>query len=234
MKIFYHLFIPMEKLVIRNVDNARFANWLTVVIDVFRAFSTQMYMFQNGAKEVFPVLNVEEAFELKRQNPDFLLAVEKWGIMVEWFDFWNSPTEIFDQDLTWKSIIHTTSNWTKWLMNAKDADEVIIWSFLNLDSIVKHIQSSLHDQLTLLSTSKYRREENEDLMLAREIIKTLEWNWTDFDVIKEEAKRTTWYDILFNEVKIPETDFDLSFDINKFDFLIKKFIENDRVVLKKI
>jgi len=80
--------------IIRDVNLAIEATGLTVIIDVFRAFSTECFVFQNGAKYIIPVLTLEEAYELKRQNSDYVLMGERGGVRPEGFDYGNSPTEI--------------------------------------------------------------------------------------------------------------------------------------------
>ena len=51
------------------IDGARKATDLTVIIDVFRAFSTACYAFDQGAKKIIVVGSVEEALELKELDP---------------------------------------------------------------------------------------------------------------------------------------------------------------------
>ena len=51
-------------------DGAKQARGLTVVIDVFRAFSTACYTFGNGAKKIIPLGNIDTAYTLKKENPE--------------------------------------------------------------------------------------------------------------------------------------------------------------------
>ena len=44
------------------IDGARLADGLVVVIDVFRAFSMECYLYALGAAEIRPVGSIEEAF----------------------------------------------------------------------------------------------------------------------------------------------------------------------------
>ena len=50
---------------LRLLDGAKKARGLTVVIDVFRAFSTAAYAFDRGASEVVLVAGVDDAFGLR-------------------------------------------------------------------------------------------------------------------------------------------------------------------------
>lgn len=102
--------------IIRSVEDAREARGLAVVIDVFRAFTTQAYFFDRGAERIIPVLTLDEAHTLKAEHPDYVLAGERGGLKPEGFDLGNSPTEALEIDLSGKTVIHTTSNGTRGLI----------------------------------------------------------------------------------------------------------------------
>ena len=48
------------------VSGAEEAEGLTVIIDVFRAFTTAAYVAANGAVKIHPVESVDEAFKILR------------------------------------------------------------------------------------------------------------------------------------------------------------------------
>ena len=48
------------------IEGAKKAKGLTVIIDVFRAFSTACYLFEQGVKDIIPVESVSEAFHLQK------------------------------------------------------------------------------------------------------------------------------------------------------------------------
>src|SRR5208282_5212468 len=84
-----------------------------VIIDVLRAFTTAAFAFSVGAHKIIPVSSPEDAFNLKRQNPDYLLMGEIQGKPIQGFDFGNSPTEIQGLDLKGKTIVQRTSAGTQ-------------------------------------------------------------------------------------------------------------------------
>ncbi|RLJ03648.1 MAG: hypothetical protein DRP14_04795, partial [Candidatus Aenigmatarchaeota archaeon] len=57
-------------------EGAREAEGLAVVIDVFRAFTCEPLFFHFGAKRVVLEADPDKALELKRENPEFILAGE--------------------------------------------------------------------------------------------------------------------------------------------------------------
>ena len=54
--------------VIKSLNDASKATGLAVVIDVFRAFTTEAFLFANGADKIIPVLDLEEAYKLKNAD----------------------------------------------------------------------------------------------------------------------------------------------------------------------
>jgi 2-phosphosulfolactate phosphatase len=61
----------MDVRVLELVEGAREARGLTVVIDVFRAFTLECYLFAQGAKAIYPIGSVDEARALKAAHPDW-------------------------------------------------------------------------------------------------------------------------------------------------------------------
>jgi 2-phosphosulfolactate phosphatase len=68
---------------------------IVIVIDVFRAFSTNYFIANQNPKNIFAVDSIEKAFELKQKYGNSAVLVgERQGIKIDGFDFGNSPTEI--------------------------------------------------------------------------------------------------------------------------------------------
>lgn len=219
--------------IFKSVEEANKAKGLAIIIDVFRAFSTEAYLFANGAEKIIPLLTTEEAFALKKEHPEYVLMGERGGLKVEGFDYGNSPTEILDIDFSGKTIIHTTSNGTRGLMNAVNADEILAGSFVMANSIVKHIKQHGFETISLVSTSPYPDADNEDVMFAYYVRDLLEGNTTDELAIKDSIKNNSISRFLKNEIGVPETDIELCLEFNKFDFIIKKITDENGLCLVK-
>ena len=106
---------------------------IVVVIDVLRATSAICAAFDNGIKAIIPVPTVEEAWEYKQKG--YLAGAERKGQIGDGFDFGNSPFSYMKEELRGKEVVLTTTNGTKSLDVAKDAETVVIGSFLNLDAL---------------------------------------------------------------------------------------------------
>ena len=218
---------------LKSVDQAGEAQGLAIIIDVFRAFSTEAFVFANGAEKIIPVLTLEEAFALKSENPDYILMGERGGLKVEGFDFGNGPTEVVPVDFSGKTIIHTTSNGTKGLVNAIHADAIIVGSFVMAKSIVEYIKAGGFREVSLVSTSPYTDMNNEDILCAQYIKDLLEGVSVDEQQIIADVKAGPVHKFLTGELHIPISDIDYCLEFNKFNFIIKKVVENGQIVLVK-
>ncbi len=224
----------MEIEIIKSLKNADKATGLAVVIDVFRAFTTEAYIFANGASKIIPVLDLEEAHKLKKKNPEYLLVGERGGIKPEGFDFGNGPSEVINVDFSGKTIIHTTSNGTKGLVNASNAETVLVGSFVVADGIIKYIKSNDFQNISLISTAPYTEDDdNEDILLAYYIRDVLRCNKVDELDIKNKLITTSVASFLLNEAGVPQADIDLCLDFHRFNFVIKKVMENNQICLIK-
>ncbi len=106
---------------------------IVVVIDVLRATSAICAAFDNGIKAIIPVPTVEEAWEYKQKG--YLAGAERKGQIVEGFDFGNSPFSYMREEFKGQEVVLTTTNGTKSLDVAKDAEIVVVGSFLNLEAL---------------------------------------------------------------------------------------------------
>ncbi|MFZ9027504.1 MAG: 2-phosphosulfolactate phosphatase [Crocinitomicaceae bacterium] len=122
---------------------------IIVVIDVLRATSAICAAFDNGVASMIPVSTIEEAKEYKAKG--YLVGAERKGQIVEGFDFGNSPYSYMKEEVKGKEIVLTTTNGTKALNIAKDADTVIVASLLNLDAVCQWLEKQDKNILCLCS-----------------------------------------------------------------------------------
>jgi 2-phosphosulfolactate phosphatase len=122
---------------------------IVVVIDVLRATSAICAAFDNGIESIIPVPTVEEAWEYKQRG--YLAGAERKGQIVEGFDFGNSPFSYMKEEFRGKEVVLTTTNGTKSLDVAKDAETVVVGSFLNLTALSKWLYEQDKNVLCLCS-----------------------------------------------------------------------------------
>jgi len=210
--------------ILQLVEGAKKALGLTVIIDVFRAFSTDCYVFGNGAEKIIPIESVGEALELRKKHPDYILMGERDGKKPEGFDYGNSPTEIENIDFTGKTIIQTTTAGTQGILNAINALEIITGSFVNLGAVVNYIRKTKFKDVSLVCMGdKGIAISDEDTMCAEFIKVSIEDKEVDFQKIKSYLKTYKSAQKFFDTEKVwaPMRDFELCTAINRFSFIIR-------------
>ena len=215
-------------------EGAQEARGLTVIIDVFRAFSLECYAFHNGAEKIIAVGDIVTAYALKKKNPEFILLGERNEMIMPGFDFGNSPTHILNHDFTGKTLVHTTSSGTQGLVNAVHADEIITGSFVNAQAIIDYIKKQKPEVVSLVCmgyASLYPVEE--DTFCAEYIKNALEGRKNNFDEMKKIIRHTSGTRF-FEEDKqdfAPSSDFELCLDLDRFDFIIRAERKDSHVVM---
>jgi 2-phosphosulfolactate phosphatase len=230
----------MEIQIHQLLEGAKNASGLTVIIDVFRAFSTACYVIANGATKIIPIGQIDQAYSIKEQNPDYILIGERNEQKPPGFDFGNSPSQLLKGDLNGKTIVHTTSSGTQGIVNAKNADEIITGSFVNAGAIVKYIQQKQPKTVSLVCMG-YACEypTDEDTLCAEWIKNELEKeappylpkgrgiepkNFVEMVEIIRKGSGARFFDPE-NQSWSPQADFELCLDLNRFNFVLK--VEED-------
>ena len=95
-----------------------------VVVDVLRAFTTAAYAIAAGAKELWLVDSLDDAFAFKGAHPGSLAMGEQGGRRPQGFELSNSPVQVAAHDLTGKVIVQCTGAGTRGVVAASDADRL--------------------------------------------------------------------------------------------------------------
>lgn len=111
-----------------------------VVIDTFRATSSIVTMKNSGASNIYITDNGDNAKKLKLLLfPDALLVGESKGIMVEGFDYGNTPSIFSRKSFKGRDIIFTSSSGAKAITGLKAQNNVFLGSLLNLNSVITKV-----------------------------------------------------------------------------------------------
>lgn len=204
---------------------------LVCVIDVIRAFTTAAYAFGAGAERIILAKSKEEAFELKKENPDFLLMGEYGGLIIDGFDFGNSPVDISKVDLTGKTLVHKTTYGTDGIKNNFQADELIAASFPNAEATYNYIKNSGCEHVSFIVTNSYKSAE--DVAFANYISEKLLSNPN----IRPESflanVRDAFY-VVKEGSAVSKEDLEFATDLDKFNFVMKAGQEDGLTVLRKV
>lgn len=212
--------------ILQLIEGAKAAKGVTVIIDVFRAFSLEAYMFNSGVNCIYPIGDVNKAYALKEENPDWILAGERGGAILPGFDTGNAPSELYKLDLKGKTVVHTTSAGTQGVANATGASELLGASLVNARATAEYIRSTGAEEVSLVCMGLEAKEPTEeDTLCARYIKAILEGNESEIDMDAEiENLKHTSGAKFFDENQasvFPRADFFMCVEIDKFDFAIR-------------
>lgn len=220
---------PNKINILHLIEGAKQAEGLTVIIDVFRAFSLECYLYDMGVKEIRPVGTIEEAFALKNTLDNSVLVGERKGKKCEGFDYGNSPSSISAKDVAGKTIIHTTSAGTQGIVNAQNASEIITGSLVNAKAIAQYIIEKQPETVSLVCMGNGGvRPAKEDELCAEYIKSLLEGK--EMEDIEQRVKDLQtdggehFFDIERQQI-FPQEDFWMCIKYNRFPFVIR--IEKD-------
>ncbi len=207
-----------------HVAGARQARGIAVVIDVFRAFSVAPHAFEAGAERVFPVGEVDDAFELGRRFPGAVLAGERQARKLPGFDAGNSPTEIRALDLRGRVLVHTTHAGTQGLVNASQADEVLTGAFVNISAVCRYVRARGADLVSLVRMGHEARERcAEDDLYAECLGQMLRGQPAPLAEVRDRLRSAPAARKFFDPACdwAPRDDFDYCTEVDRFDFVLR-------------
>ncbi len=220
------------------IEGAKQADGLVVIIDVFRAFSLECYLYAFGAREVRPIGSLEETFAWRERDPSCLLVGERHGRRVEGCDLGNSPSSLDPEQLRSRRIIHSTSAGTQGIVNAIHAQEIITGSFVNAKAIAKYIRKQAPEKVSLVCMGKEGLAPAEEDELCAVFLRSLltARPLRDIDV-RLKALRTGggrhFFDPALQDV-YPEQDFWMCIALNRFDFILRIRRDADGLISEQV
>jgi len=115
---------------------------VAVAIDVLRATTTIVHALAAGAGGVRPVAELDEARTLADGMPAgrVLLGGERCGVAPPGFDLGNSPREYTPKKCRDTTIVLTTTNGTKAILRAAEAERVLIAAFANYSAVCEQLR----------------------------------------------------------------------------------------------
>ena len=224
----------MKTEIFHLIEGAERAEGLTVVIDVFRAFSMECYLYAAGAEEVRPVGSLEETFAWRERDPGCVLVGERHGRRVEGCDLGNSPSSVVPEKIRGKRIIHTTSAGTQGIIHAVHADEIITGSFVNAEAIVRYIRRKDPEKVSLVCMGKEGLEPAEEDELCAVCLRDM-LAGAEPPGLRERLKKLrtgggSHFFVPGLQDVYPEKDFWMCIDLNRFDFVLQAERDGDGLV----
>jgi 2-phosphosulfolactate phosphatase len=211
------------------IQGAKEARGIAIIIDVLRATSTIVTILANGSEYVYPVRSPREALILKNKIPNSILSADNDELR-KMGHYDNSPNIFLNMDLKDRSVILTTVNGTRGIVNAKKAKEIWVASFLNAKAIVDEIKKYQNMKVTLVPMGEIDEKSMDDELCARFIKESLENKNPDFSRMKKEIEKTNIYQYLVKTGRKQDADFCLR--LNHYNIVPKVSKINRNIILK--
>ena len=110
-------------------------DFIVVIVDILRATTSICAAFDHGVEKIIPVAGIEKAREYKEKG--FIVACERDGRVLDFADVGNSPSDFLKDSFKGNTIAYSTTNGTKAIDLASDAEEIVIGSFTNLSALAE-------------------------------------------------------------------------------------------------
>lgn len=146
------------------------AGGTVVVMDVLRATTTLTYALAAGAARMIVCLEVDEAkqFAGNHSGERPLLGGERGGLKIPGFDLGNSPSEYTPQTIGGRTLIFTTTNGTRAMLRCRQAQQVLLGSFVNRQAVLRALSSA--EKIHLLCAGTRGQITREDALCAGSLV----------------------------------------------------------------
>jgi 2-phosphosulfolactate phosphatase len=132
---------------------------------------------------VIPARSLKEAYRLRDQHPEYVLAGERGGHKPKYFDFGNSPLEFTRERVGGKSLVMTTTSGTAALVTSQRAKHVLVGAFLNAGAVARKAEKMASKEgvdVSLVLAGEKGRFSLEDFLCAGAIVAGFAANKTCF------------------------------------------------------
>jgi 2-phosphosulfolactate phosphatase len=137
-----------------------------------------------GARAVIPCLTIEDALTAAGALPpdEVVLGGERGGRAIEGFDLGNSPAEYVSDKVAGKTVVLTTTNGTKALLQCAGAEQIVIGSLVNLSALCTVLAG--RDRVEVVCAGTDGQGTREDVLVAGAIVDRL--------TVEQPASESAW------------------------------------------
>ena len=200
------------------------ARGVAVIIDVFRAYTVECWAYHRGAARIYPVADLQEAYDFHKAHPDYLLAGERHERKAPGFDYGNSPAALEQAVLDGKTLIHTTSAGTQGIVAAIHAQRILVAALVNAAATAGYLQALGASRVSLVCMGfENTRPSLEDTVCAEYIRAQLLGQPYDMEGAVERLRQGPGQRFFLPEHQdfSPERDFALCTQVDRFPFALE-------------
>src|SRR5262245_9881895 len=165
------------------------AGGIAVAIDVLRATTTIVHALAAGCAAVIPCAEVDEAEKAAAalRPAKVLLGGERGGVLIPGFNLGNSPREYTAKACKKATVVLTTTNGTRAILRAAEAERVLIAAFVNYSAVCELLRTDARP-VHIVCAGSEGEPSLEDTLLAGALVDFL----CDEEVKLNDAARLAW------------------------------------------
>lgn len=209
---------------------------VTVVIDVFRSFTTACYVLDNrpSSYKLAENCSVISRLALQTISPILIGKPEKGSPVT--YSIPNSPTRVIDRGVTDQHVLHRTAAGAKGVLLSKDADVILLAGFVNAQATANYISKLNQPDLKFMPMGHEGITPSlEDDLCCSYIQALLQGKKLDLQPFIPQLKEGPGkYFFDEDQAQYPRHDFVLCMETDRFNFAIQAIVEGDWATLKKI
>jgi 2-phosphosulfolactate phosphatase len=159
----------------QEIKPERLPDATVVVVDVFLATTTLLTIFENGARNVFPVASLEEAEEVSGELDErsLLRGGEQDAEKIEAYDLGPYSWEYTPKIVSGKDVVFVTTNGTRAIDTATRARELLVGCLRNAPAVARHVKTSGTESVYVVCAGSAGRFVVEDFLGASAILSHL-------------------------------------------------------------
>lgn len=212
-------------------DNFR----ITIVIDVFRAFTTACYILERHPASYYYSYscNVIKKLMLQSVNPLLIGKPEKGSKLI--YHIPNSPTHVSKEKIENREIIHRSESGSRGILFSRNADLVLATGLVNAKATVDYIETFKNSIVTILPMGHEAIHSSlEDEICAQYLLASMSSKCFDttkytLEILSGPGK----YFFSNDQNQYPKEDFARCLELNKFNFAIQAQLYSSYAILKR-
>lgn len=208
---------------------------VTIIIDVFRAFTTASYILEKNPTIYVLTTKSPTISRLASNlsNSVFIGKPEKKATLA--YNIPNSPARTQEIKITGKHVFHRTEAGAKGIILAKNSDIILAAGFVNAYATVQHIKTLQNPKVTIVPMGHEGSTPTLEDDVCATYIKNLIYNKkTDLiSFIPSIRNGTGKYFFSEDQWQYPKEDFELCLKTNRFTFAIQATVHRDYAILTR-
>jgi len=177
---------------LQGLDKIQVEEYTFAVIDIFRACSTILTLFEKGAASVKIAGDLDEALRYRTQG--YTLIGERGGKRIKGFDFDNSPFEVSRLGWQGKNIVLKTTNGSRALIAVGKARKVITACFRNISAAANFL-IQCNPPLGIIPIGNMGQPRIEDELCARSLDKLIKGKPVSWRHVRREILKNSQFKI---------------------------------------